>query len=188
MADAFMGEIIMVGYNFVPKGYALCDGSLVSIAQNSAMFSLLGTTYGGDGVTTFALPDFRGRSPVGVGQGPGLSGSVAPGERAGFESVTLTQANLPTHTHAANTAGLHATPSATNDGAIKATPTGNILASPESAVFAVPTAANTTMAPIQITGNVTIGPAGGSMPVGIRSPYMATNFVIAMYGVYPSRD
>lgn len=183
-----MGEIIMVGYNFVPKGYALCDGSLVSIAQNSAMFSLLGTTYGGDGVTTFALPDFRGRSPVGVGQGPGLSGSVAPGERAGFESVTLTQANLPTHTHAASATGLHATPSASTKSPASPSPTGNILTGNGEDFFAAPAAANTTMAPIQITGNVTIGPAGGSMPVGIRSPYMATNFVIAMYGVYPSRD
>jgi microcystin-dependent protein len=187
MADAFMGEIIMVAYNFVPKGYALCDGSLVSIAQNSALFSLLGTTYGGDGVTTFALPDFRGRSPVGTGHGAGLSGSVLPGERAGFESITLSTANLPMHTHAASTSGLRAIPRASTAVGTESV-AGGVLANTDPSSCASAVAADTDMAPLQITGNVTIGPAGGSMPLGIRNPYLATQFVIAMYGTYPSHD
>lgn len=187
MADAFMGEIIMVGYNFVPKGYALCDGSLVSIAQNSAMFSLLGTTYGGDGVTTFALPDFRGRSPVGTGRGNGLSETILPGERAGFENITLSTANLPAHIHAASTSGLQATPRASIAVGTESV-SGGVLANTDPSSCASAVAADTNMAPIPITGNVTISPAGGGMPVGIRNPYLATNFVIAMYGVYPPRD
>jgi len=100
MSDPFLGEIRMVGFNFAPRGWAMCQGQLLSIAQNNALFALLGTLYGGDGQTTFGLPDYRGRSPVGMGQGPGLS-AVVQGEMAGTENVTLTLNQMPMHNHVA---------------------------------------------------------------------------------------
>jgi microcystin-dependent protein len=100
-ADPFLGEIYMGGYNFAPRGYAQCDGQLLSIAQNQALFSLLGTTYGGNGTTTFALPDLRGRSPMHQGQGNGLSNRNL-GEKSGFETITLTTGQLPAHNHTVN--------------------------------------------------------------------------------------
>src|SRR5215475_4860563 len=100
MSNPFLGEIRMVPFNFAPKGWALCNGQILSIAQNTALFSLLGTTYGGNGVTTFALPDFRGRTPIHFGQGPGLS-NRALGQVGGEENHTLIVAELPSHTHTA---------------------------------------------------------------------------------------
>lgn len=185
--DPFIGEIKMVGFNFTPKGYALCDGSLMPISQNSALFSLLGVTFGGDGVNTFALPDYRGRGPVGMGQGKGLSAPVVQGEVAGFESVSLTLGNMPSHTHAATTAGLTASPAASTALGAARGADGSIIGA-AIGIFAESTAANATMAPIPVTGTVTISPAGGNLPVGIRNPYLGTNFVIATEGVYPSRN
>src|SRR5690606_5156315 len=98
MSEPFLGEIRMVGFNFAPRGWAFCQGQLLSIAQNSALFSLLGTMYGGNGTTTFALPDLRGRSPVGMGNGPGLT-PITQGELAGTENVTLLSTQMPMHTH-----------------------------------------------------------------------------------------
>lgn len=203
MSEPFVGEIRMVGFNFAPRGWALCAGQLMSIAQNSALFSLLGVTYGGDGVTTFALPDYRGRSPVGMGQGPGLT-FVNQGEVSGTESTTLNILQMPTHTHAVT-----ATATATSTGTFQvagtasnplATPsaTNNILAAsgggPGSAsiwsdqltnpvTLANPEAINTT-----VGVNVAVQPAGGSQPVGLRNPYLGTNFVIATEGIFPSRN
>src|SRR3546814_13601589 len=96
--EPFLGQIMMVGFNFAPRGWALCQGQLLPISQNSALFALLGTTYGGDGRTTFALPDLRGRCAIGMGQGPGLS-AYQQGQMAGQENVTLIQTQIPTHTH-----------------------------------------------------------------------------------------
>src|SRR5689334_9815739 len=101
MSNPFLGEIRMVPFNFAPKGWALCNGQILAISQNTALFSLLGTTYGGNGVSTFALPDFRGRVPIHAGQGPGLSSYVL-GEQTGTESVTLTVPQLPAHNHTVN--------------------------------------------------------------------------------------
>src|SRR5215211_5023310 len=98
MSEPFIGQIMLVPYNFAPRGWAFCQGQIMSIAQNTALFSLLGTTYGGNGQTTFALPDLQGRFPNGAGQGPGLS-SYTLGQVAGAESVTLTQQQMPLHTH-----------------------------------------------------------------------------------------
>ena len=98
MSEPFLGEIRMVGFNFAPQGWAFCQGQIMSIAQNTALFSLLGTMYGGNGQTTFGLPDLQGRSPVGIGQGPGLS-PIVQGEMAGTENVTLLASNMPMHTH-----------------------------------------------------------------------------------------
>lgn len=179
----------MVGFNFAPAGWALCNGAIVSIAQNSALFALLGTTFGGDGVNTFGLPDYRGRGPVGMGQGPGLSAPIVQGQVAGFESVTLTQGNLPTHTHAATTAGLSASPAAFAGSGGATSPAGAVFATPElGESFALPAAGDVAMAPIPVTGTVTIGFAGSSMPVDIRNPYLGTNFVISMQGIFPSRN
>jgi microcystin-dependent protein len=184
--DPFVGEIKMVGFNFAPKGYALCNGALMAIQQNSALFALLGTTFGGNGTTTFGLPDYRGRGPVGMGQGPGLS-AVTQGEVAGLENVTLTQGNLPTHTHPASTSGMAAAPAASTALGAARSAAGSILGT-VTGVFADATAADATMAPIPVTGTVTIGAAGSSLPLGIRNPFLGTNFVIATQGVFPSRN
>src|SRR3712207_3315813 len=101
MSEPFIGEIRMVGFNFAPRGWATCDGQLLSIAQNTALFSLLGTTYGGNGQTTFALPDLRGRAALHQGQGPGLTNRVI-GEASGTETVTLTTNQMPSHSHGVN--------------------------------------------------------------------------------------
>jgi microcystin-dependent protein len=185
--DPFLGEIKMVGFNFAPKGYALCNGAIMSIQQNSALFALLGTTFGGNGTTTFGLPDYRSRGPVGMGQGPGLS-AVVQGEVAGIESVSLTLANLPSHTHPATAAGLTASPKAsTTPGDARVPPEGSIIGG-VTGIFAGATTADVTMAAIPVTGTVTIGMAGSSLPVGLRNPYLGTNFVIATEGVFPSRN
>jgi microcystin-dependent protein len=164
-----VGEILLVPYNFAPHGWAFCQGQLMSISQNTALFSLLGTLYGGDGSTTFALPDLRGRSPVGMGQGPGLQSYVI-GQSGGEETVTLTLNQIPTHTHPAFGS--------------KNTVT---TASPTNAVWATETRLNiysssggTTMAPS--------GLAGGNQPHDNMSPYLTLNYVIALQGIYPSRN
>src|SRR6476469_8745709 len=120
MAEPFLGSIIIFGGNFAPKGWAMCNGQILAINQNTALFSLLGTTYGGNGTTTFALPDLRGRVPVGMGQGPGLS-PMTEGQVGGTETVTLTVNQLPNHNHP------HAAP-ATNDAATSSRPNGKLPA------------------------------------------------------------
>jgi microcystin-dependent protein len=190
--DPFLGEIKMVGFSFAPQGYALCDGSLLSVAQNSALFSLLGTTFGGDGVTTFGLPDYRSRTPVGTGTGPGLS-PITQGEKAGLENTTLLVTNMPQHTHTAILSGATATPTAFNGGGNLTDPAGAAAANASDVArdvlpsFASASTATAAMAPIPVSGNVQVGMAGNSMPVQIRNPYLGTNFIIATQGVYPSR-
>ena len=203
MSDPFLGEIRMVGFNYAPRGWALCAGQLMSIAQNSALFALLGVTYGGDGVTTFALPDYRGRSPVGMGNGPGLTPMVQ-GEKSGTESVTLSSLQMPIHTHVATTTATatstgtfqvagassnpSATPSTTNNvlsasggGPGSATVWSDQLTSPVT--LANPETIDTTL-----NVNVTLQSAGGSQPVGLRNPFLGTNFIIATDGIFPSRN
>ena len=174
MSEPFIGEIRMVGFNFAPRGWALCDGQLLSISQNTALFALLGTTYGGDGRTTFALPDLRGRVPVHNGNGPGLS-SYPIGTRGGVEAVTLTANQIPPHNHAANAAG----PAGNSNDAI-----GNIWADDagvSSATYSSAAATGT------MRGNA-IGNTGGGQAHENRQPYLAINFVIALVGLYPSRN
>jgi microcystin-dependent protein len=167
----------MFAGNFAPRGYALCQGQLMSISQNTALFSILGTTYGGDGVQTFALPDLRGRGPVGAGNGPGLS-PVVLGELAGTQSVTILTSNMPAHSHVLN---------ASTSAGTQPLPTGNVIASVQdsqggqSTAF-INAAPNTTMAP------ASIGPTGGNQPISIQSPYIGLNFIIATQGVFPSRN
>jgi microcystin-dependent protein len=160
MSDPFVGQILLFGGNFAPKGWAMCNGQLMSIAQNTALFSLLGTMYGGDGMTTFALPDLRGRAPIGMGQGPGLS-SYAQGEAAGTETTTLNISNLPAHTH-------------TLFGA------SGPASGPDRGIESQATAA-------KVPSNDEMAPTGSNAPFDNRSPYLAMNYIIALEGIYPSR-
>jgi microcystin-dependent protein len=163
-----LGEIRMVGFNFAPRGWAMCNGQILSIAQNTALFSLLGTTYGGNGQTTFALPDFRGRVPVHQGQGPGLS-PQSIGEQAGTETVTLLQTQMPAHNHVVRG---NNTLNTTNrvDGAFPAV----------RGMYAKQDDANMNPAMIQ--------PAGGSQPHENLQPYLVVTFIIALEGIFPSRN
>jgi microcystin-dependent protein len=172
MAEPFLGMIILVPYNFAPRGWAFCSGQIMAISQNTALFSLLGTTFGGNGQTTFALPDLRGRVPVSSGQGPGLS-SYDLGQVSGSESVTLTSNNLPAHNHQFNVSSVDADDSSG---------TGKYFASSGSATFKGGVTPNQTLGPLSI------GPAGGSQPISILQPYLAVNFCIALEGIFPSRN
>lgn len=169
MSEPFIGEIRLFGFDFTPKYWAQCNGQLLSIAQNSALFSLLGTTYGGDGRVTFGLPDLRGRSPIGQGQGQGLS-LYQMGQVGGTEQVTLVQANLPPHSHP-----VHCFTDDTNQG----TPQNNF---PANIPNGYASSSNASMAPGMI------GPAGNSQPVSTLSPYLTMNYCIATSGVFPSRS
>ena len=179
MSEPFIGEIIMFGGNFAPKGWATCDGQLLSISQNTALFSILGTTFGGNGQTTFGLPDLRGRRPVHPGQGKGLS-SYTLGEMAGVENATLTTQNMPAHNHAANGVNVAAT---------QGNPGGNLWAVPQDSSPApglgyIPPANQTTIA---MAPNA-IGMTGSSIPFSILDPFLCVNFIIALEGIYPSRN
>lgn len=176
MSEPFLGMIIPVGFNFAPRGWALCDGQILAIAQNTALFALLGTTYGGNGQTTFALPDLRGRVPIHQGQGPGLS-SYNMGQSAGSENTTLTINQMPAHNHTA-TGAIAANSAAAND----SIPTLNYLA--ESAIYH--SGKNTAMAADSVA--VTVGISGGSQPFPLIQPYLCINFVICLEGIFPSRN
>lgn len=172
--EAFIGTILMFAGNFAPRGWALCDGQLLSISQNSALFSILGTTYGGNGQTTFGLPDLRSRSPMHAGQGPGLSPRTL-GEMSGTESVSLTVANMPAHNHLINVK---------SDGGSSNTPANHFLAG-DNDVTATPFVAgktDSTMDPGALTS------VGGSQPVATQSPFQVVNFIICLEGIYPARD
>lgn len=173
--EPFIGEIKMVGFNFAPTGYALCNGQIMSIAQNSALFSLLGTAFGGNGQTTFGLPDLRGRVPMHWGQGPGLTPYLW-GQQAGSESVTLTSVQLPPHAHTFAVPGVTAPGNTSNVG------TGQVLAGVNSTVKPYSTSnPDTTLKP-GITGAT-----GASQPVSVMQPYLSVTFIIATEGIFPSR-
>ncbi len=182
-SEPFLGEIRAVGFNFTPQGWAPCDGRLIPIQQNSALFALLGTMYGGNGTTNFGLPDLRGRVALGVGNGPGLTPRVQ-GEAAGVESVTLLSAQMPAHAHqntAAATAGTTNTPSASvypAGMAVTATASDRTEISVDANAYASP--ANTAM------GYSTV--AGNSQPHENMQPYLGVNYIIALQGIFPSRD
>jgi microcystin-dependent protein len=204
MSDPYLGEIRMVGFNFAPVGWALCNGALVSISQNNALFALLGVTFGGNGVNTFGLPDLQGRSPVGAGSGAGLS-PIVQGDKSGNESVALLINNLPSHTHTAQvTGGLSVSGtlsipacSAPTSGTLTATPGPTTVLGPVSAAgrageLYTTTASNTTLAPanVQLSGPspaITIGQTGNNQPVALRNPYLGLTMIIAMQGIFPSR-
>jgi microcystin-dependent protein len=193
MAEPFIGMIILVPYNFAPRGYAFCNGQILSIAQNTALFSLLGTTYGGNGQTTFALPDLRGRVPISSGQGAGLS-NYTIGETTGVESVTLTTLNMPVHTHPVDTSGLSATANVRNAAGNSRSPVGALPAGEAAGVTATystdPLAPAGTMAPgaVSISGSATATPVGSSQPFPILQPLLTLNYCIALEGIFPSRN
>src|SRR5271157_5336364 len=169
--DAFLGEIRIFAGNFAPVGWALCQGQMLPIAQNTALFSLLGTTYGGDGRTTFALPDLRGRVVMGVGQGPGLQPYVE-GQMGGAESVTLTTQQMPAHSHTVAATETHSTTDP--KGAVPAQTQG---ATPGTAPKVYGTHLDgTTM------NSAMIAPTGGGHPVRVQQPYLVINYIIALQG------
>jgi microcystin-dependent protein len=173
MSEPFLAEIRMFTGNFAPQGWAMCNGQILPINQNQALFSILGTTYGGNGTTTFALPDLRGRVPIHFGQGPGLSG-YSEGQTGGVESVVLISSQIPAHTHsvnAATTGGNQASP-ASGFPAIESTGTSLNYSS----------ASNTTM-----NGSM-IAPNSGGQAHENRPPFLAVNFIIALQGIFPSRN
>ena len=171
MSEPFLGMIIIVPYNFAPRGWAFCNGQILPIAQNTALFSLLGTTYGGNGQTTFALPDLRGRFPNSSGQGPGLS-SYDLGQVGGTEATTLVINNMPSHNHLVNCNTEGSNSNSPNATVMGDTSVGNIYAPPGSG----------SMAP-QMIGNT-----GGSQPFPNMNPYLTLNFCIALEGIFPSRN
>jgi microcystin-dependent protein len=175
MAEPFVGQIITTGFNFAPRGYATCDGQILPIAQNTALFSLLGTQFGGDGRVTFGLPDLRGRIPMHQGQGPGLTNRVM-GESAGEQAHTLITSEMPMHNHLLMTSNL---------GGGSGTPNGNFLsASSDVAVadFYRPTSDGSALNPQSISL------AGGSQPHDNMQPYQVISFSIALEGIFPSRN
>jgi microcystin-dependent protein len=187
--DPYMSEIRMFAGNFAPLAWAFCDGSLLPISDNTALFSLLGTTYGGDGQTTFALPDLRGRVPVGTGQGPGLT-NVFLGEQAGAESVTLTSAQMAAHNHTnVVTATATCAPFVINDSAIIDSPEGTYLAQ-VAGVNRYATTHDAVMGSNPITGSGTavMTPAGGSQAHDNMQPSLAVQYIICVEGIYPSRN
>lgn len=179
MSEPFLGEIRFFGFNFAPMGWAFCQGQLMPITQNEALFSLIGTLYGGDGQRTFGIPDLRGRVPMGFGQGPGLSSHVI-GEIAGTESVALSTQNLPQHNHMVNVSPVTAN---TN------VPTGNYLAETEAGTSRAPVPAlgySNTAPTAQLAPN-TVSYIGGNQPVYNLQPYLVGNFCIALQGIFPNR-
>jgi len=187
--DPLIGQIQPFGFNFAPRNWAKCDGQLQAISQNTALFSLLGTTFGGDGITTFALPDLRGRSIVHIGNGPGLS-AISWGERGGVEQVTMTQANMPSHAHALINGVANVTVSTTNnssdiaetDNGANGLGTGGTMPS----IFRESPTSGDHLGGVSISGTTTA--AGGNIPVQIRNPFLGINMCIALYGIFPSRN
>lgn len=187
-ASPYVGQLILVGFNFAPAGYLLCEGQLLAISEFETLFQLIGTTYGGNGQTTFALPDLRGRAPVSQGTGPGLS-SRSLGETAGTESETLTLAQIPAHTHAVDISGLTPTLRCRNGTANQGSPVGNVPAIEASGATATYSSAaadvNMGAGTVVLGGAVTAATVGGSQPHENRQPYLAMNYCIAFSGVFP---
>jgi microcystin-dependent protein len=181
LMDEFIGIIKIFAGNFAPRGWAICNGQLMSISQNTALFSILGTTYGGDGQTTFALPDLKGRVPVGQGTGPGLQ-TVDLGEVSGEQNHTLIQTEIPAHTHAALVSSADSTQAAATNGASIATPGSLAGRSFVSTLGFNTTPPNTALNPTSIT------PTGGSQPHNNMQPYLGINYIICTDGLYPSRS
>ena len=175
-SSPFIGEIETFGFNFPPRGWAFCDGQILPISQNTALFSLLGTTFGGDGRTTFGLPDLRGRVAIHPGSGPGLS-PITWGQRGGAENHTLSVAQMPAHTHTATLKG-------TNRPGNTALPAGHTLASKGRTNIYQTSAPDVDMQ----GGSVVVGSTGGSQAFSIRDPFLGIYHSIALQGIFPSRN
>jgi len=168
--EGYIAQILLFAGNFAPRTWAFCQGQIMPISQNTALFSLIGTTYGGNGQTTFQLPDFRGRTPVGTGNGANVN--IVLGEVAGTAATTLTTANLPAHQHV-----LQASTQPGN----KTNPSGGLLASNGDPTYLL----NGTSVPL---GTSSVGMTGGNQPFDSRQPYLGINFVICLQGIFPSRS
>lgn len=179
--DPFVGEIKIFGFNFPPKNFAACAGQLLSIAQNTALFSLLGTMYGGNGQSTFGLPNLQGRIPIGQGQGPGLP-YYSMGEQAGVIAAYISQTNMPAHTHPAT--GISINVPVYEGGADTDSPVNAVLANTSSGLYA--SATNGSGAAVLASGVTAV--SGASIPLGIENPYLTLNYSIALYGIFPSRN
>ncbi|WP_022834972.1 phage tail protein [Salisaeta longa] len=177
MSEPFVGEIRMFAGNFAPKGWALCDGQLLAVSQNNVLFSLIGTLYGGDGRTTFGLPDLRGRVPVHAGNGPGLT-ARRMGGKGGVEEVQLTSNQLPVHDHV---------PQASGDSGRQFTPVGNAPASFQGGLAAYGEAATYNFPPESMDSSA-LQAEGGGQPHTNMQPALCLNFIIALSGIYPSRS
>ncbi|WP_316828954.1 phage tail protein [Pedobacter miscanthi] len=182
--EPFIGEIKILGFNFAPRGYMTCAGQILSIAQNTALFSLLGTTYGGNGQTTFALPNLQGRAPIGQGQGPGLP-NYTMGEAAGTTNVSILTSNMPAHVHTANSLQVKLKASSAN--ADEPSADGNYLATGSNSIFSGNGATpNVFTGGTQISGTTDI--SGQGLPFSILNPYLVINYSIATQGIFPSRN
>ncbi|MGX7668969.1 phage tail protein [Flavobacterium pedocola] len=181
--EPFIGEIKILGFNFAPVGYMLCQGQLLSIAQNTALFSLLGTYYGGDGQTTFALPNLQGRVPIGQGQGAGLP-AHSIGELGGSDHTTLTLQNLPPHNHPAT--GITVNIPVSTGGGDASSPENAFLSDAGTDVFSSVATAGKYYGPSTLTGNT--GITGSGMPISLMNPYLVMNYSIAVEGIFPSRS
>ena len=170
MSDPFVGEIRMFGGNFAPAGWAFCNGQLMAISENEVLFNLIGTTYGGDGQSTFALPDLRGRLPVHQGQGAGLSNRIL-GESAGTETVTLTTQQIPIHTHPAQALAGAGNQSSPSNGVWAASGQGQYGVGAGSVAMK----------------NTLIASTGGSQPHDNMMPYTTISFIISLFGIFPSQ-
>lgn len=173
MADQFVGEVRLVGFNFAPTGWALCQGQLMAISQNTALFSLLGTFYGGDGKSTFALPNLQGCVALGAGQGPGLS-LYDIGETAGEQAVTLLTSEIPAHTHTVM--------AATSQN--QSVPGGNALGQGQL-IYVPDSAPLPPLTPMSIQSSAT---AGSGLPHNNMMPYLTLNWIIALQGIFPPRS
>ena len=179
--EGFIGEVKVFAGNFAPRSWAFCEGQLLPIAQHSALFSILGTIYGGDGRTTFGLPDLRGRTPISAGNGPGLS-SYREGQHVGAEFVTLSTAEIPSHNHSAS-----AVVNANDSDGVATTPSGNAWSgSSEGDNIYNSSDSGTTMASDAV--QVTVNPNGGSQSHENRPPRLAMRWIICLEGTFPSRD
>ena len=181
MADQFLGEIRMVGFNFAPAGWALCNGQVMAISQNTALFSLLGTQFGGNGVSTFALPDLQSCVPIDQGQGPGLSSYVI-GEMTGTEEVNILLNEMPQHNHTLGVSTAHGTVTSPSNAVLGLTASGTGRVPPPGNLDFVAAPGNVTMSA------ASIGIAGGSLPHSNIQPYLTINFIIALTGIFPSRS
>ena len=179
MGDQFLGEIRMVGFSFAPVGWALCNGALLPIMQNQALFSLLGVTFGGNGSTTFGLPDLRGRAPLGMGAGPNLT-PVNQGDLVGSENASISAQQMPIHTHVLSVAGTE------TGGANAPSTTNNVLGAGGTGQGSATIWSTALNSPVALKA-AQVGSAGSGQPLPIRNPSLGTNFIIALEGIFPSR-
>lgn len=181
MDQPFIGVIFAHAGSFAPYGWALCQGQMQAISNNETLYALIGTNFGGDGVQTFALPDLRGRIPVGQGQGPGLSNYVI-GQVSGTESVTLLATQMPSHTHFVNTVNSQGNTAVPNSSSYIAGTYSGSGGSSTAVNFYGATSSGATLAP------TTVGTSGSSQPISIMQPILATQYIISLFGIFPSRN